>query len=219
MVESLLMAPFSKSKEKTHRGRGGPDSLAPQEQACEWVPSPPGLARKDGWCQSSGLRSTSASFGAGAPGFCLEAAGLSLPLLADAWGASGLPQDLCSLPACGTLELKMWLLITQAAPHLAMHLHTYTALHTHTAAARHSTRAAPHLLPPPPSALLFPSALLLPLQDHATATGVSGKEGATASVHPRPRWQCWHQEWTRLSLFHLAQCSPDHLCWPFHSPF
>lgn len=164
-------------------------------------------------------------------GFSFRGAGLSLPLLADAWGASGLPPDLCSLPACGTLELKMWLLITQPTPPLS-----HAPVYAHTAAARHCTPAAPHLLPlpasvQPPSALLFPPALLLPLQDHATAMGVvtppaaGGEESATARCPPTPTvsWgQCWQagiKSRQGCPLFHLTQRSPDRLCWPFHSLF
>lgn len=125
-------------------------------------------------------------------GFSFRGAGLSLPLLADAWSASGLPQDLCTLPACGTLELKTWLLVTQPTPPLSH------AACTRLVAARHSTTAAPHLLAlpaflQPPSAHLFnPGPCHSHGDSHTPAAG--RKEGATARCLPKPavsQWQCW----------------------------
>lgn len=48
MVESLLTAPFSKSEGKMHKGRGGLTVLLPRSELVRGVPSPAGLARKDG---------------------------------------------------------------------------------------------------------------------------------------------------------------------------
>lgn len=157
-------------------------------------------------------------------GLLFRGAGFSLPLLADAWGASGLSQDLCSLPPCGTLELNMWLSSHSQHHLLAMDLHMHTELQPDTPPQQPCTSWPASLQPL--SALLFPLALLLPLQDHATAMGtvtVGWARRCHARCPPKPvvsQWQCWQpgiKSQQGCPLFHLTQCSPAHLCWPFHS--
>lgn len=169
-------------------------------------------------------------------GFSFRGARLSLPLLADAWGASGLPPDLCSLPACGTLELKMWLPITQPTPPLShAPVYAHTPAHTHGC----SQTLHPSCPTPPATASLSPATLCPPLpsspaaappgpcHSHGVVTppAAGGEESATARCPPTltVSWgQCWRagiKSRQGCPLFHLTQCSPDRLCWPFHSLF
>lgn len=175
-------------------------------------------AGQEGWVMpSQWAEKHECLFWSRSTGFSFRGAGLSLPLLADAWGASGLPPDLCSLPACGTLEMKMWLPITQPTPPLShAPVNAHTPAHTHGC----SQTLHPSCPTPPAAASLCPATLCPPLPSSPAAAPLGPCHSHGGSHTPSSRWggKChcqvsthahgllgavlagWHQEQARLPL-------------------